>query len=165
MPKEGDTGEPHHAVEAMIGVVRKEDCILVIRRADNGAWEPPTGWENRIGRDTMAQTVEHMILERTGVIARVVKEYASSYLRGLPSNPAKGSTWWMCHLCDYKAGEPTLTPEITAAVWLPLDEAADRISASHFNRIADTLRSVGDGALRSYEQYNANLARRRATRQ
>ncbi|MFF3114648.1 NUDIX hydrolase [Kitasatospora sp. NPDC057904] len=132
---------PLHSVSVAGAVVREDGRVLAIRRADNGAWEPPGGVLE------LAETVEdglrREIREETGIDVTV------GQLTGVYKNMARGIVA-LVFRCHPESGAECLSAETTAVAWLTPDEAADRMSEVYAVRILDALRP-GPPHIRSHD--------------
>jgi len=110
-----------------VGVVIKEDKVLVIKRAksDGGFWAFPGG-EIEKGK-TIRQTVVDEVKEETGVVCRVVKRLGS---RVHPLN-GKPISYWQC---EYVSGTAMVTVpvEIEQVVWLSAAQAIKQLGPTLF---------------------------------
>ncbi|MFE2412607.1 NUDIX hydrolase [Kitasatospora sp. NPDC059408] len=132
---------PLHSVSVAGAVVREDGRVLAIRRADNGAWEPPGGVLE------LAETVEdglrREIREETGIDVTV------GQLTGVYKNMARGIVA-LVFRCHPESGAECLSAETTAVAWLTPDEAAGRMSEVYAVRILDALRP-GPPHIRSHD--------------
>ncbi|MFD7904070.1 MULTISPECIES: NUDIX hydrolase [unclassified Kitasatospora] len=132
---------PLHSVSVAGAVVREDGRVLAIRRADNGAWEPPGGVLE------LAETVEdglrREIREETGIDVTV------GQLTGVYKNMARGVVA-LVFRCHPESGAECLSAETTAVAWLTPDEAAGRMSEVYAVRILDALRP-GPPHIRSHD--------------
>ncbi|WP_202233664.1 NUDIX hydrolase [Actinacidiphila reveromycinica] len=116
-------------------VVREDGRVLVIRRADNGAWEPPGGVLER--DETVEDGVRREVYEETGVKVRAER------LTGVYKNMALGVVA-LVFRCAPEAGHAHPTDEAAAVRWLTVDDAAAAMGEVYAVRVTDALR---DGAV------------------
>jgi 8-oxo-dGTP diphosphatase len=116
MPEE----TPKHSVSVAGIVVDDQDRVLVIKRRDNGHWEPPGGvlelgetFEEGVKREVLEETGVHVKVERItgvyknmnrGIVAIVFRCRAASARSLLISDEAQGVSWTSLdqieELCD-----------------------------------------------------------------
>lgn len=118
----------HYSVSVAGVVVNERNEVLVIKRRDNGQWEPPGGILE-LG-ETFEQGVQREVLEETGVSVTVDR------LTGVYKNMARGIVA-LVFRCTPKAGIPTSTPEAAAVQWASLPAVADAMDPAYAVRIAD----------------------------
>lgn len=118
----------HHSVSVAGVVVNERNEVLVIKRRDNGQWEPPGGILE-LG-ETFEQGVQREVLEETGVSITIDR------LTGVYKNMARGIVA-LVFRCTPVAGIPTSTPEATAVQWAPLPAISDAMDPAYAVRIAD----------------------------
>ncbi|GAA3792283.1 NUDIX hydrolase [Streptomyces chiangmaiensis] len=128
------TDSPRHSVSVAGIVIREDGKILAIRRADNGAWEPPGG-----------------ILElhedpQTGVVREVFEETSITVdvhqLTGVYEN-MKLSVVAPVFRCEPVAGTERTSSESTDIDWLTPDEVRERMSEVIAIRVLDALDDSG----------------------
>ncbi|MFJ9040364.1 NUDIX domain-containing protein [Streptomyces sp. NPDC102406] len=121
---------PLHSVSVAGVVVREDGRVLVIRRADNGRWEPPDGvleWDEAI-EDGVCREV----FEETGIKVHVER------LTGVFKNMTVGVVA-LVFRCSPHGGTAQLSDESIAVTWLAPDDAMDSMSEAYSIRIADAL--------------------------
>ncbi|KUM94742.1 NUDIX hydrolase [Streptomyces cellostaticus] len=111
-------------------VVRDDGRVLVIRRADNGTWEPPGGVLERA--EAIEDGVRREVLAETGIEVRVER------LTGVYKNTALGVVT-LVFRCRLEGGHAQLTDESTAVAWFTPDEAVAAMSEVYAVRITDAL--------------------------
>lgn len=125
---------PKHSVSVAGIVVDDQDRVLVIRRRDNGHWEPPGGVleldespERGVVREVFEETgykVEPLIL--TGVYKNVSRGVVALVFR-----------------CKLSGGQAELSSETDEVAWKPVDEARKAMSPAYSVRIDDALDKRG----------------------
>ncbi|WP_419996140.1 NUDIX domain-containing protein [Streptomyces boninensis] len=133
---------PLHSVSVAGVVVRDDGRVLAIRRADNGAWEPPGGVLELDERPEDGAVRE--VLEETGVRASV------ECLTGVYKNMARGivALVFRCRPID---GEERTSDESSAVEWLSPDEVKQRMGEVYAVRVLDALDAPGTPHVRSHD--------------
>lgn len=137
-----ETPTPQHSVSVAGVVVRGDGRVLVVRRADNGAWEPPGGVLERA--ETLEDGVRREVYEETGVKVRVGR------LTGVYKNMARGVVA-LVFRCAPEDGHAQPSDEATAVEWLTPEEAASAMAEVYAVRIADALRDDGAPYVRAHD--------------
>ncbi|MFJ2005603.1 NUDIX hydrolase [Streptomyces chartreusis] len=119
-----------HSVSVAGVVVREDGRVLVIRRADNGRWEPPGGVLER--DEAIEEGVRREVYEETGIEAHVER------LTGVYKNMTMGVVA-LVFRCSPAGGHEELSDESTAVAWLTPDEVMARMSEVCSVRITDAL--------------------------
>lgn len=140
VPKPQST--PLHSVSVAGAVVREDGRLLVIRRADNGSWEPPGGVLELT--EAFEDGVRREIHEETGLKVGVER------LTGVYKNVSRGivALVFRCHL---EGGSEQLSDESTAIAWLTAAEVSERMAEVYAVRLLDAL---GDGAAPSVRTHD-----------
>lgn len=119
---------PKHSVSVAGVVIDDQDRVLVIRRADNGHWEPPGGvleldetFEEGVVREVAEETgMRVTVQELSGVYKNTVLGVVALVFRCTPSN------------------DPLRTSDETTDVrWMTRDEAAAAMDPAFAIRVAD----------------------------
>ncbi|MFB6904142.1 NUDIX domain-containing protein [Streptomyces bacillaris] len=121
---------PRHSVSVAGVVVREDGRVLTIRRADNGAWEPPGGVLELA--EAPEDGVRREVYEETGVKVQVDR------LTGVYKNTSRGIVA-LVFRCRPEGGHEQLSDEATAVEWLSPDEAVDRMAEIYAIRVTDAL--------------------------
>ncbi|OKI67437.1 NUDIX hydrolase [Streptomyces sp. MJM1172] len=121
---------PLHSVSVAGIVIRDDGRVLVIRRADNGAWEPPGGILERDERPE--EGVLREVAEETGITVEVER------LTGVYKNLTLGVIA-LVFRCRPIGGEEQLSDESTAVRWLTPDEVEQAMKEVFAVRVADAL--------------------------
>ncbi|MFE2536502.1 NUDIX hydrolase [Streptomyces sp. NPDC059371] len=125
---------PKHSVSVAGVIVRADDRVLAVRRADNGAWEPPGGV---LELDEEPQTgVVREVFEETGIRVTV------GQLTGVYKNMKLGVVS-LVFRCDPSAGTERTSNESTAVAWLTPDEVQECMSKVFAIRVLDALNGNG----------------------
>ncbi|WP_338703799.1 NUDIX hydrolase [Streptomyces sp. Q6] len=136
---------PLHSVSVAGVVVREDGRVLVIRRADNGRWEPPGGVLER--DEAIEDGVCREVYEETGIKVRVDR------LTGVYKNMTIGVVA-MVFRCRPDGGHEQLSDESTAVTWLAPDEAMAAMSEAYSVRIADALTDDTAPHIRTHDGRN-----------
>ncbi|MFF8715585.1 NUDIX hydrolase [Streptomyces sp. NPDC015184] len=119
-----------HSVSVAGITVREDGRVLVIRRADNGAWEAPGGVLELDERPEDGVCRE--VLEETGVKVRPVR------LSGVYKNMERGIIA-LVFLCRPIGGEEQTSPESAEVLWFTREEVRDRMLEAYSVRVLDAL--------------------------
>jgi 8-oxo-dGTP diphosphatase len=117
-----------HSVSVAGIVVNDEGHVLVIRRRDNGQWEPPGGILE-LG-ETFEEGVQREVLEETGVRVRVDR------LTGVYKNMKRGIVA-LVFRCTPEGGEVRATAEAAEIRWMTLGEVRDTMTPAYAVRVTD----------------------------
>ncbi|MFI6486065.1 NUDIX hydrolase [Streptomyces sp. NPDC050564] len=125
---------PRHSVSVAGITVRDDGRILAIRRADNGAWEPPSGILEL--HEAPETGVEREVFEETGI------RVAVHQLTGVYKNLKLGVVA-LVFRCEPSSGIERTSTESTAVEWLTPDEVRDRTIEVFAVRVLDALDGQG----------------------
>ena len=130
----------HHEMwlPAVTAVVTRGDEILLVRRADNGAWTPITGIPEPGEEPGHAAARE--ALEETGVVVSVDRLASTSAHPGIVhANGDRASYLDLTFACSYVSGEAHVADDESVDVrWFPVD-AVPEMAPTMRRRIADAL--------------------------
>ncbi|MFD4912480.1 NUDIX domain-containing protein [Streptomyces virginiae] len=121
---------PLHSVSVAGIVIRDDGRVLVIRRTDNGAWEPPGGILERDERPE--EGVLREVAEETGIAVEVER------LTGVYKNLTLGVVA-LVFRCRPIGGAERLSDESTAVRWLTPDEVEQSMKEVFAVRVTDAL--------------------------
>ncbi|MFJ4922075.1 NUDIX hydrolase [Streptomyces sp. NPDC088725] len=121
-----------HSVSVAGVVVREDGRVLVIRRADNGAWEAPGGVLELDERPEDGACRE--VLEETGIKVNAVR------LSGVYKNMARGIVA-LVFLCRPIGGEERTSAESADVQWFTREEVQARMLEAYSIRVLDALDS------------------------
>jgi ADP-ribose pyrophosphatase YjhB (NUDIX family) len=121
-----------HSVSVAGIVVNDEGQVLVIRRRDNGHWEPPGGILEL--DETFEEGVRREVHEETGVWVTVER------LTGVYKNMSRGIVA-LVFRCTPETGMVTTTDESREVRWMPPGEAENVMVPAYAIRVADALAS------------------------
>ncbi|MFI9006850.1 NUDIX hydrolase [Actinosynnema sp. NPDC053489] len=119
---------PRHSVSVAGIVVNDVGQVLVIRRRDNGHWEPPGGVLEVA--ETFEEGVRREVLEETGMSVRVER------LTGVYKNIQRGVVA-LVYRCAPLSGPGQVTDEATEVRWMTLDEVREAMSPAYAVRVTD----------------------------
>jgi len=133
---------PRHSVSVAAAIQDDNGRFLVIRRADNGRWEPPGG-VLELG-ESITDGLVREVHEETGLRVQPTE------LSGVYKNMARGIVA-LVFRCEIVAGSLHRTSEAVAFEWLAADEVADHMSDAYSVRLLDALDSDGGPAIRAHD--------------
>lgn len=130
----------HHPMwlPGVTAVVLRGDEILLVKRADNGAWTPITGIPEP--GEEPAFSAAREALEETGVVVRVDRLASTSVKPDVVhANGDKASYLDLTFACTYVSGEAHVADDESSDVrWYPLD-AMPEMDSVMVRRIGDAL--------------------------
>lgn len=121
-----------HSVSVAGVVVRDDGRVLVIRRADNGAWEAPGGILELEERPEDGACRE--VLEETGIKVDTVR------LTGVYKNMTRGVVA-LVFLCRQVGGEERTSSESVDVQWFSREEIQAQMVEAYAVRVLDALDS------------------------
>lgn len=122
-----------HSVSVAGVVVREDGRVLVIRRADNGAWEAPGGVLELDERPEDGVCRE--VLEETGVKVDPVR------LSGVYKNMERAIVA-LVFLCRPVGGAEQTSAETSEVRWFTREEVRSRMTEAYAVRVLDALDST-----------------------
>jgi 8-oxo-dGTP diphosphatase len=125
---------PKHSVSVAGIVVNDAGDILVIRRRDNGHWEPPGGVLEL--RESFEDGVRREILEETGIPVEVQQ------LTGVYKNMQR-SVVALVFRCRPLAEQHRVTNEARSVRWANPDEITSLMAPAYAVRVTDALDNIG----------------------
>ena len=130
----------HHPMwlPGVTAVVLRGDEILLVKRADNGAWTPITGIPEP--GEEPAVSAAREALEETGVVVRVDRLASTSVMPDVVHvNGDRASYLDLTFACTYVSGEAHVADDESSDVrWYPLD-AMPAMDSVMVRRIGDAL--------------------------
>ena len=123
-----------HSVSVAGVVVNDEGQVLLIRRRDNGHWEPPGGVLEL--DETFEEGVMREVLEETGI------RVAVGPLTGVYKNVILGVVA-LVFRCSKTGGHLAVSSETVAANWFDRDAAAEMMNPVFAVRVLDAFKQVG----------------------
>ncbi|MEV5770266.1 NUDIX hydrolase [Streptomyces antimycoticus] len=116
---------------------------LLIKRRDNGKWEPPGGVLER--EETIADALQREVLEETGI-----KIALPATLTGVYKNMT-GLIVSMVFRCEAIDGAPTTGAETRALCWATRDEVTELADEAYAIRVLDALDNTSPPAIRAHD--------------
>ncbi|MFD7369248.1 NUDIX hydrolase [Nocardiopsis alba] len=140
---------PLHSVSVAGAVIREDGRMLVIKRRDNGNWEPPGGVLEL--DETPEEGVVREVLEETGIRVEVEQ------LTGVYKNMARGIVA-LVFRCKPSGGIEIPTSESVAVEWLAPKQVSERMSKVYAIRLLDAL-EISAPHVRSHDGVQLTSAR------
>ncbi|MYX59382.1 NUDIX domain-containing protein [Streptomyces sp. SID8382] len=116
---------------------------LLIKRRDNGKWEPPGGVLER--GETIPDALQREVLEETGI-----KIALPATLTGVYKNMT-GLIVSMVFRCEAIDGAPTTGAETRALRWVTRDEVTELADEAYAIRVLDALDNTSPPAVRAHD--------------
>ncbi|MGW5690989.1 NUDIX hydrolase [Streptomyces asiaticus] len=116
---------------------------LLIKRRDNGKWEPPGGVLER--GETIPDALQREVLEETGI-----KIALPAPLTGVYKNMT-GLIVSMVFRCEALDGTPTTGAETRALRWATRDEVTELADEAYAIRVLDALDNTSPPAIRAHD--------------
>ncbi|MGR3936782.1 NUDIX hydrolase, partial [Streptomyces sp. BRA346] len=116
---------------------------LLIKRRDNGKWEPPGGVLER--EETIPDALQREVLEETGI-----KIALPATLTGVYKNMT-GLIVSMVFRCEAIDGAPTTGAETRALRWVTRDEVTELADEAYAIRVLDALDNASPPAVRAHD--------------
>ena len=126
------TGTPVHSVSVAAVVVDDAGRALLVRRRDNGRWEPPGGVLER--DETIVDGLRREVAEETGLDV-VVGDLAGVYKNMTRAIVA------LVFRCRVQGGSLRTNDEVTEFRWMSIDEVSAELDEAYAVRVVDALRS------------------------
>ncbi|MGW4079489.1 NUDIX hydrolase [Streptomyces asiaticus] len=116
---------------------------LLIKRRDNGKWEPPGGVLER--EETIPDALQREVLEETGI-----KIALPATLTGVYKNMT-GLIVSMVFRCEAIDGAPTTGAETRALRWVTREEVSELADEAYAIRVLDALDNTSPPAVRAHD--------------
>jgi 8-oxo-dGTP pyrophosphatase MutT (NUDIX family) len=125
------TQTPRHSV-SVAGVILSDDAsrVLLVKRRDNGRWEPPGGVLEL--DETIMQGLLREILEETGLDVTV------DTLTGVYKNMTQGIVA-LVYRCTTTTEPQPHTAEASAVQWHPVSDIGELMTPAYAIRVSDAL--------------------------
>lgn len=137
------TAERPHSVSVAGVIVDDHGRALLIKRRDNGHWEPPGGVVEP--GETLPDALQREVLEETGI-----KIALPATLTGVYKNMT-GLIVSLVFRCQAIEGQPTTGDETKALRWVTRDEVAELSDEAYAIRVIDALDAVSPPAVRAHD--------------
>ncbi|MFJ2174469.1 NUDIX hydrolase [Streptomyces sp. NPDC087851] len=124
-------------------IVDDHGRALLIKRRDNGHWEPPGGVVE--AGETLPDALRREVLEETGI-----KIALPATLTGVYKNMT-GLIVSLVFRCQAIEGQPTAGDETRALRWVTRDEVAELADEAYAIRVKDALDAVFPPAVRAHD--------------
>ena len=126
------TDTPRHSVSVAGIVVNEAGEVLVIRRRDNGHWEPPGGVLELA--ETFEEGVAREVQEETGISIEVER------LTGVYKNMQRGIVA-LVYRCNPTSEPIHSTAEAAEVHWMTLEEVRTSMTPAYAIRVMDAFES------------------------
>ncbi|HUY48154.1 MAG TPA: NUDIX hydrolase [Streptosporangiaceae bacterium] len=136
------TDSPRHSVSVAAVIVDDQDRALLIRRRDNGRWEPPGGILEL--DEDIADGLRREVAEETGL------QVEPSALTGVYKNMSRGIVA-LVFRCHQAGGSLTTASETAEVRWATRDEVADLADQAYAVRVLDALDFATPPAIRAHD--------------
>ena len=133
---------PKHSVSVAAAIVDAQERFLVIRRADNGRWEPPGGVLEL--DESITDGLIREVREETGV------DVQPAALTGVYKNMRRGIVA-LVFRCEIAAGTASVSAEVSEIAWRTAAELASCMDDAYRIRLLDALRGDGAPAVRAHD--------------
>lgn len=135
--------ERPHSVSVAGVIVDDAGRALLIKRRDNGKWEPPGGVLER--EETIPDALQREVLEETGI-----KIALPATLTGIYKNMT-GLIVSLVFRCEALDGTPTTGAETRALRWATRDEITELADEAYAIRVLDALDNTSPPAVRAHD--------------
>ncbi|MEU5436150.1 NUDIX hydrolase [Streptomyces sp. NPDC059070] len=136
------TDRPHSVSVAGV-IVDDAGRALVIKRRDNGKWEPPGGVVER--EESLPEALQREVLEETGI-----KIALPAVLTGVYKNMT-GLIVSLVFRCEAIDGAPTVGDETRALRWVTREEVVELADEAYAIRVLDALDRMSPPAVRAHD--------------
>jgi len=136
------TESARHSVSVAAVVVDDQDRALLIKRADNGHWEPPGG-VLELGEDILAG-LRREVAEEIGL------QVEPSALTGVYKNMQRGIVA-LVFRCKVTEGSPRQASETAEVRWATREQIADLADPAYAVRVLDALDRAAPPAIRAHD--------------
>lgn len=135
--------ERPHSVSVAGVIVDDAGRALLIKRRDNGKWEPPGGVLER--GETIPDALQREVLEETGI-----KIALPATLTGVYKNMT-GLIVSLVFRCEAIDGTPTTGAETRALRWATREEITELADEAYAIRVLDALDNTSPPAIRAHD--------------
>jgi ADP-ribose pyrophosphatase YjhB (NUDIX family) len=134
--------QSRHSVSVAGVIVDDAGCALLIRRRDNGHWEPPGGVLEL--NEDIEDGLRREVREETGLAVE------PTALTGVYKNMTRGIVA-LVFRCQVTGGELRLSDETAELRWASAAEVADLADQAYAVRVTDAMESVAPPAIRAHD--------------
>jgi 8-oxo-dGTP diphosphatase len=139
------TADHRHSVSVAGVVVDDQGRALIIKRRDNGHWEPPGGVLEH--GETIKDGLCREVFEETGL------KVEPDSLTGVYQNMTRHIVA-LVFRCRLLSGELRVNPEASEFRWATADEAAESMSEAYAIRVLDAMSCADSPATRAHDGVN-----------
>lgn len=139
------TEEARHSVSVAAAIVNDARQVLVIRRRDNGKWEPPGGILEV--NETVHAGLVREVREETGLVVEPLA------LTGVYKNMTRAIVA-LIFRCQILEGMARTTSETVEIRWLKADQIRTHMDGAYACRLLDALNEGGKPAVRVHDGVN-----------
>ena len=125
---------PRHSVSVSAVIVNDRGEFLVIRRRDNGAWEPPGGVLEL--EEGIVEGLTREVREETGL--QVEPERLTGVYKNLPRGIVA-----LVFRCRIVSGSPGPSDEVAEVRWLPAAMLDEHMTEAYAVRLLDAVDEAG----------------------
>ncbi len=136
-----------HSVSVSAVIVDDTGRVLVVRRRDNGKWEPPGGVLELA--ETIPDGLAREVAEETGMRIRI------GPLTGVYKNMSHGIVA-LVFRCTAVSGDLGTNDEVAEFRWMPLHEVQQELDEAYAVRISDALTTQAT-AIRAHDGYRLTV--------
>lgn len=136
---------PRHSVAVAGIIIDSQHRVLLLRRPENGRWEPPGGVLEL--DETITDGVRREVREETGLSVEPER------LTGVYKNMARGIVA-LTFRCRLLGGALTPNPEAAGFAWVAADDVAGMTTEVFAYRVLDAYRDDPAPALRIHDGVN-----------
>jgi 8-oxo-dGTP diphosphatase len=133
---------PRHSVSVAAVIVDERDRALLIRRRDNGHWEPPGGALEL--DEGITDGLRREVVEETGL------QVEPSALTGVYKNISRGIVA-LVFRCHQTGGVLTTSREAAEVRWVTREEVTDLADQAYAIRVLDALDLAAPPAVRAHD--------------
>lgn len=133
---------PRHSVSVAGIVINEEGRILVVKRRDNGEWQPPGGVLEL--DETIEEGLQREVQEETGIEVHIDR------LTGVYKNMRLGVVA-LVFRCRPRNGSLRTSSETEEARWISTQEVESTMSPAFAARVRDAIGGATSVAIRSHD--------------
>lgn len=134
-----------HSVSVAAAIIDSSQRVLVIRRRDNGKWEPPGGVLEI--DETIHEGLVREVMEETGL------KVQPTVLTGVYKNMTRAIVALVFE-CQILEGVPRSTSETAEIRWMSAEELHTYLDSAYAYRLLDALSERSEPAVRTHDGVN-----------